>query len=62
MTVRPDVIILLTDQERAPPHYETEALRRWRQTALRGRRWFREHGVSFERHYAGSLACVPSRL
>ena len=26
-----------------------------------GRRWFTEHGVSFGRHYTGSLACVPSR-
>ncbi len=28
---------------------------------LTGRRWFDEHGVSFTRHYTGSLACVPSR-
>ena len=28
---------------------------------LPGRRWFAEHGVSFDRHYTGSLACVPSR-
>ena len=33
----------------------------WRADALPGRRWFAEHGVSFERHYTGSLACVPSR-
>jgi arylsulfatase A-like enzyme len=28
---------------------------------LPGRKWFDEHGVSFLRHYTGSLACVPSR-
>ncbi|HUM00565.1 MAG TPA: sulfatase-like hydrolase/transferase, partial [Mycobacterium sp.] len=28
---------------------------------LSGRRWFDDHGVSFQRHYTGSLACVPSR-
>jgi arylsulfatase A-like enzyme len=28
---------------------------------LAGQRWFDEHGVSFTRHYTGSLACVPSR-
>jgi len=61
MRVRPDVVIILTDQERAAPPYETDELRRWRQTTLPGRRWFDEHGVSFERHYTGSLACVPSR-
>ncbi len=58
---RPDVVIILTDQERAIPPYESNELRAWRLTALPGRRWFDEHGVSFERHYTGSLACVPSR-
>ena len=61
MSRRPDVIVVLTDQERAPPPYEGEALQRWRGEVLTGRRWFAEHGVSFERHYTGSLACVPSR-
>ena len=58
---RPDVIVILTDQERAIPPYETDELRRWREARLAGRAWFDEHGVSFERHYTGSLACVPSR-
>jgi len=59
--VRPDVVVILTDQERAAPPYETEALRAWRDHALPGRRWFTEHGVTFRRHYTGSLACAPSR-
>ena len=58
---RPDIVVVLTDQERAPPPYEGEALTRWRNDVLAGRRWFTEHGVSFARHYTGSLACVPSR-
>jgi arylsulfatase A-like enzyme/uncharacterized membrane protein len=58
---RPDVVILMTDQERAAPPYETDELAAWRAEALPGRRWFEEHGVSFARHYTGSLACVPSR-
>ncbi len=58
---RPDIVVILTDQERAIPPYESDELRVWRSTALPGRRWFDEHGVSFERHYTGSLACVPSR-
>ena len=57
----PDVVLLLTDEERAAPPYETDELRAWRDRALPGRRWFDEHGVSFARHYTGSLACVPSR-
>ena len=62
-TARPDIIILLTDEERATPPYEAAdaALERWRHETLTGRRWFDEHGVRFTRHYTGSLACVPSR-
>jgi arylsulfatase A-like enzyme/putative intracellular protease/amidase len=65
---RPDIVILMTDEERATPPYEladagpeAAALAEWRNRTLSGRRWFDEHGVRFERHYTGSLACVPSR-
>lgn len=58
---RPDVVILLTDQERAIPVYEGDEIGRWRDRVLTGRRWFDEHGVTFERHMTGSLACAPSR-
>ncbi len=61
MASRPDIVILLTDEERASPPYESGALREWREDTLAGQRWFTEHAVSFERHYVGSLACVPSR-
>ena len=61
MATRPDVVVILTDQERAAPPYETDRIREWRAAALPGRRWFAEHGVTFTRHYTGSLACVPSR-
>jgi len=58
---RPDVVILMTDEERATPPYESADLLAWRRRALGGRRWFDDNGVSFTRHYTGSLACVPSR-
>jgi arylsulfatase A-like enzyme/putative intracellular protease/amidase len=61
MSTKPDVIILLTDEERAIPSYESEELRAWREKHLVSTQWFRENAVSFERHYTGSLACVPSR-
>ena len=62
MTVeRPDVIVIVTDQERAAPPYEPDELTEWRRRALPGARWFEDNGVSFGRHYTGSLACVPSR-
>ena len=58
---RPDVIVIMTDQERAAPPYEPAELAAWRRDVLEGAAWFGDHGVSFERHYTGSLACVPSR-
>ncbi len=58
---RPDIVILMTDEERAIPPYESDEVLDWRQRMLTGRRWFDENGVSFARHYTGSLACVPSR-
>jgi arylsulfatase A-like enzyme/putative intracellular protease/amidase len=61
VTAAPDVVILMTDEERAAPAYEPVELARWRSRTLPGTQWFRDHGVSFERHYTGSLACVPSR-
>ena len=59
MNARPDVVILMTDQERAAPPYEPPEVSAWRQSL--GAAWFTDHGVSFGRHYTGSLACVPSR-
>ena len=61
MPDRPDIVIVMTDEERAIPPYEADDVLAWRQRTLSGRRWFDEHGVSFGRHYTGSLACVPSR-
>ncbi|QLL08835.1 sulfatase-like hydrolase/transferase [Mycobacterium vicinigordonae] len=61
MSERPDIVILMTDEERAIPPYESAELLAWRRRTLPGRRWFDEHGINFTRHYTGSLACVPSR-
>ena len=58
---KPDVVIIMTDEERAPTPYEGEELKSWRDNFLTGRKWFEENGISFLRHYTGSLACVPSR-
>ena len=61
MTDRPDIVILMTDEERAIPPYESPDVLDWRRRTLSAQRWFDDHGVSFARHYTGSLACVPSR-
>ena len=54
---RPDIVIVMTDEERAIPPYESAAVLAWRQRTLTGRAWFQENGVSFAHHYTGSLAC-----
>lgn len=59
--VRPDVIIIMTDEERAAPAYEDEATKAWRDRVLTGQGWFDDNATTFGRHYTGSLACVPSR-
>lgn len=61
MSERPDIVVVMTDEERATPCYEASDVVAWRRRVLSGRRWFDDHGVSFTRHYTGSLACVPSR-
>jgi len=58
---RPDVIVIMSDEERAAPPYESVDVAAWRRTALPGASWFEENAVNFRRHYTGSLACVPSR-
>ena len=58
---QPDIVILLTDEERAAPGYETAEIQAWREQHLVGRRWFTDNGVDFRRHYVASTACVPSR-
>lgn len=61
MPDRPDVIVIMTDEERAVPPYEAPSVLAWRDRTLAGRKWFDDHGVRFDRHYTGSLACAPSR-
>ena len=61
MSDRPDVIILMSDEERAAPPYETAEVAAWRRRVLAAESWFDAHAVNFRRHYTGSLACVPSR-
>jgi len=58
---RPDVVVIMTDEERAAPPYESSDLVAWRESTLTGQKWFTENAVNFARHYTGSLACVPSR-
>ena len=47
---RPDVVIIMTDEERAAPPYEPDQVAAWRRTTLTGRPRCDEHAVNFTRH------------
>ena len=51
----------MTDEERYPPPYETEAVAEFRRTRLTSRERIRSEGMELHRHHVGSTACVPSR-
>jgi arylsulfatase A-like enzyme len=58
---QPNILLIMTDQERYPVPYEDEALAEFRRTQLPARQRLIDEGLQFHRHYAGSTACAPSR-
>jgi len=58
---RPNVLLIMTDEERYPTVYEDDALRRFRRAELPGQQALRARSAELHRHYAASTACVPSR-
>ena len=61
MSARPNVLVVLTDQLRFPPVYESDELAAWRRASTPGQESLRQSGVSFTHHYPISAACAPSR-
>jgi arylsulfatase A-like enzyme len=57
----PNVLLIMTDEERYPPPYETAEVAHFRRTQMPARERLRTGGIELHRHYAGSVACVPSR-
>lgn len=58
---QPNILLIMTDEERYPPPYEDAALKRFRAGQLTARQSIIDGGLEFHRHYAGSTACLPSR-
>src|SRR5262245_42819410 len=58
---RPNVLVIMTDEERYPTSYEDDALRQFRKTELPGQQELRARGTELHRHYTASTACAPSR-
>ena len=57
----PNILLIMTDEERYPPPYEDATTARFRREQLGARESIRDSGSELHRHYAGSTACVPSR-
>jgi arylsulfatase A-like enzyme len=60
MADRPNVLVILTDQLRQPPPYESDELREFRREHCVGQERLRQNGVSFKHHYPMAIACAPS--
>jgi arylsulfatase A-like enzyme len=58
---KPNILLIMTDEERYPPPYEVDAVTSFRANHLTARESIRASGLEFHRHYAGSTACTPSR-
>lgn len=58
---RPNILVLMVDQERFPSVYESNELKEWRKKNLVTQNSLQKHGMEFLNHYAGSTACSPSR-
>ena len=61
MDARPNILVILTDQLRYPPVYQSPDLAEFCRSKMPGQDSLREQGVSFTRHYPMSAACAPSR-
>ena len=61
MRRRPNILLVLTDQQRYPPPYESDELRDFRREKLTGEESLHKDGISFRRHYTMAAACAPSR-
>lgn len=57
----PNFLVILADEYRYPPVYESEATREYRSEHYVAEQTLRTDGVQFDNHYIMSSACAPSR-
>lgn len=58
---RPNFLIVMMDEQRTAPVYESVELRAWRQANLPNQERLRRNGLEFTQHHIMSAACQPSR-
>jgi arylsulfatase A-like enzyme len=61
MIKMPNFLLVVVDEERYPPVYESPEIRAWRTTNLPAHERLRANSMELHRHYIGSAACCPSR-
>ena len=61
LTRRPNFLVIMVDEQRAPVTYESQTLKDWRAANLHGQNALMQHGLSFTNHQIMSAACAPSR-
>jgi len=59
---RPNFLIILCDEMRFPPVYESDYTRQYRQDHLEFQNTLLANGLDFQRHYIMTSACTPSRV
>lgn len=58
---RPNFLVILADEYRYPPVYESSSTQEYRRTHYVAEETLREDAVEFDNHYIMSSACAPSR-
>jgi len=58
---RPNFLVIVVDEMRYAPIYESAELKSWRQSNLRNINSIKQNGLSFENHHIMAAACAPSR-
>jgi choline-sulfatase len=58
---RPNFLVVIVDEQRTPPVYETQALQQWRRNNLHAQNLLRANGMDFTHHHVMATACAPSR-
>lgn len=58
---RPNFLIIMVDEMRFAPVYESTELQQWRHKALKNINSLRRTGFDFQNHHIMSVACSPSR-
>ncbi|WKE67363.1 sulfatase-like hydrolase/transferase [Gallaecimonas kandeliae] len=58
---RPNILVIMTDEERFPPPYENAEAKAWRLQHCPGREAIARNSIRCQNHYTGATACSPAR-